>query len=158
MFRLLCPFLLAAFAFSGLALAADYRLGDLAILDPYCRPSLAGAVNSAAYFRLQNSGTGVDRLLRAESPRAKAVELHTHIQDGAVMRMRPVEGIDIGAGGQVALMPGGLHIMLLGLERPLKLGENLPITLYFERAGAITLEIPVEMAPPAGAKAPVPAH
>ena len=124
--------------------ATEYHQGDIAIVDPYSRPTLAGTVNGVAYLTLTNQGPALDGLLRAESPRAKMVQLHTHIHEGAVMRMRPVSSIDIAAGGQVILQPGGLHLMLLGVDKPFKTGEKIPLTLYFERAGTLTLELPVQ--------------
>ncbi|CAN0507983.1 unnamed protein product, partial [Discosporangium mesarthrocarpum] len=70
-------------------------------------------------------------------------ELHTHINDNGVMRMRHVKGVNLPAGGEVAFKPGGYHIMFIGLHKPLKKGERFPVTLIFEKAGKQTVEVNV---------------
>lgn len=70
-------------------------------------------------------------------------QLHTHIKDGEVMRMRQVEAIDVPAHGEVALKPGSYHVMFMKLKAPLKKGEKFPLELTFEKAGKVTIEMPV---------------
>jgi len=106
----------------------------LAISEPWVRAAATG--NSAAYMLIRNGGTAADRLVKAESDVAAAVELHEMKMEGGMMKMAPVEGIAIPAAGQVELKPGGLHIMLIGLKRELKAGESVKLTLHFEKAGA----------------------
>jgi copper(I)-binding protein len=72
--------------------------------------------------------------------------LHTTIKEGDVMRMRQVQSIDVPAGGSTELRPGGLHVMLIGLAQPLVQGTKIPLTLSFERAGTVTVEVMVEAA------------
>jgi len=120
----------------------------ITIETPWTRAAGAGG-QGAGFITIRNSGAA-DRLLSATSPAAGRTELHTMIRDGDVMRMRQVEGIALPAGEAVTLAPGGLHIMLIGLTRPLAVGETVPITLVFERAGAVTVELAVR---PAGARA-----
>ena len=138
-------FMLAA-ALAGLiaspALAHDYKLGSLAIAHPWARATV-GAVGGA-YLSIENKGGAADRLIGASSPLAKTVEIHNHITDGEIMRMRQVDGVDLPAGGKVELKPGGYHIMLMGLGKPLKEGERFPLTLQFEKAGKIEVEIAVD--------------
>jgi len=100
---------------------------------------------------IRNTG-GADRLLSASTPAAGRTELHTMLRDGDIMRMRQVEAIALPANGAVSLAPGGLHIMLLGLTRPLVVGESVPLTLVFEQAGAVTLQLAVQAA---GARMPM---
>ena len=83
------------------------------------------------------------------------MELHTHIRDGDVMRMRPVNDIPVPANGEVSLQPGGLHLMLIGLARPLNDGQSIPVSLRFERAGEVTVELAVQAA---GARQPAHRH
>ena len=138
-------FLLCAAAAALIAPPAfghDYRLGSLKIDHPWARATVAA--NGGAYLAIENGGAQPDRLLRAASPVAATVELHTHIMDGGIMRMRAVEAIDVPAGGKVELKPGGLHIMLMGLKQPLKEGERVKLTLEFEKAGAIEVELAVD--------------
>lgn len=110
----------------------------ITVTDPWARAAAAG--NSAAYMTLRNGGSTADRLIRAESDAATTVELHQTTMEGGMMKMAPVDGIAVPAGGQVELKPGGLHVMLIGLKRELKAGEKLTLKLYFEKAGAQEIE------------------
>ncbi|MBR0667481.1 copper chaperone PCu(A)C [Roseomonas hellenica] len=136
------------------AAAQDRRAGDLVIERPWSRAAGANATG-VGFLTIRNTGAAPDRLLSASSPIARRVELHTMSMDGAVMRMRPVEDIAVPAGGTVQLAPGGLHIMLIGLTQPLAQGGRAPLTLRFERAGEVQVELSVEAA---GARAPQHAH
>jgi len=104
-----------------------------------------GMGNGAAYLLLVNDSSTADRLLRAESDVAKAVELHLSEMKNDIMTMRPVEAIDLPAGGQVELKPGGLHIMLIGLARQLEVGDQVTLTLVFEKAGPLVVQAEVRM-------------
>ena len=96
----------------------------------------------AGWLTIRNTG-GEDRLVGAESPAAARVELHTHLHEGGVMKMRKVEGIDVPAGGEAALEPGGDHLMLFDLKAGLTPGDTFPLTLVFEKAGSVTVEMRV---------------
>ncbi len=100
-------------------------------------------MNSAAYLKLKNRGNETDRLLRVESDVAKAIELHESVMENDIMSMRPVNFIEIPAGGEVELKPGGLHIMLIGLNRTLEPGAKVLLTLVFEKAGSLSVEAEV---------------
>lgn len=115
--------------------------GGIVVTDAWARAAATG--NSAAYMTLRNTGPAADRLIRAESDVATAVELHQTSMEGGMMKMAPVDGIALPAGERVELKPGGLHVMLIGLQRELKAGEKLKLKLYFEQAGA--QEIAVEV-------------
>jgi copper(I)-binding protein len=145
-------FLAAILGLAGPAFGHDYKKGDLGIGHPYARTTPPGAQAGGAYLSIENKGKVADRLLRASSPRAGSVELHSMSMDGNVMRMRQVPAIDIAPGATVKLAPGGLHIMLQDLRQPLKKGEKFPLTLVFERAGELRVDLVVEDAAPAGAK------
>ncbi|MFN6954282.1 MAG: copper chaperone PCu(A)C [Acetobacteraceae bacterium] len=121
------------------------RAGDIAIETPWTRAAGANA-NGAGFMLLRNTGTVPDRLLSAASPAARVVELHTHIRDGEVMRMRPVPDIPVPPGQAVRLQPGGLHVMLIGLTQPLERGQRIPLTLRFERGGEVTVMLEVQAA------------
>ena len=138
--------LLATFIIAPVADAADYTLGELKIEHPWARASAGAAANGAAYMSIATSGTAADQLVKAASPVADKVELHTHILDGDVMRMRPVSGITVNVGEPAVLRPGGLHVMLIGLKEPLKQGSQFPLTLTFEKAGTVTVQVEVEAA------------
>lgn len=136
---------LVSLAAGGSTLAADYAAGDLQIDRPWSRATAPQQPNGAAYFTVTNHGSSADRLIEAASPVASTVELHTHDVDSeGVMRMRQVEAIDLAAGEATTLRPGGLHVMLIGLEDRLVEGETFPLTLSFEGAGAVEVEVTVE--------------
>lgn len=125
----------------SLAQAAD----TLAVTGVWSRAMPTNATNGAAYFVISNTGAQPDRLLSAYSDRAERTELHTHVhtQDG-LMRMQPVETIEIPAGETLAFKPGSYHVMLLGLKQPLKAGEHLNLSLTFEKQGQLQLEVPIQ--------------
>ncbi|MFV9503043.1 MAG: copper chaperone PCu(A)C [Oscillochloridaceae bacterium umkhey_bin13] len=109
------------------------------------QPAAGPMVNTAGYMLLRNTGSEPDALIAATADFAEAVELHTMVMQDSVMRMDMVERIEIPAGGEVALQPGGLHVMFLGLNQELKAGTTTKITLIFEKGGSVTLEVPVRM-------------
>lgn len=134
-----------AFFSATTAFAHDYTVGSIKIDHPWSRATVAGIPNGVSYFVLENQGDVDDRLLSVSSPVADKAELHTHIRDGEVMRMRQVEDIAVPAGESVALKPGGLHVMLMGLKEPLKEGNKFPLTLEFEQAGSVTVDVVVQL-------------
>ncbi|QQS14797.1 MAG: copper chaperone PCu(A)C [Rhodospirillales bacterium] len=135
----------AALAFiASTATAHDFKLGDLKIDHPWARETASMARAGAAFMVIENAGGGADRLVKASSPVAARTEIHTMIKDGDVMRMREVPAIDLAPRAKVELKPGGFHVMLMELKAPLKAGDKVPVTLTFEKAGAITIEVLVE--------------
>jgi copper(I)-binding protein len=100
---------------------------------------------------LRNTGAAADRLLAASTAVAGTVELHTVVKEGDVMRMRAVPAIDVPAGRAVTLQPGGLHVMLMNLRRPLAPGESIELSLVFEKAGRRTVTLPVRALNPGDA-------
>jgi copper(I)-binding protein len=135
---------------ASMARAQETSAGALRIASPWTRAAGAGATG-VGYMAIRNTGSAPDRLVSARSTAARAVELHTHIRDGDVMRMRPVTAIDLPAGQEVRLQPSGLHLMLIGLTAALRQGERVPVTLVFERAGEVEVQLSVESA---GARGP----
>ena len=115
--------------------------------DAYARSSGAHAKAGAAFMMIVNHGAEDDRLVAVSSDAAQRVELHTHLADGnGVMRMIKVEdGIAVPAGGAAMLKRGGDHVMFMGLNQPFVEGETIPVTLVFEKAGEMTVEIPVDL-------------
>jgi periplasmic copper chaperone A len=132
-------------ALAGVARAEPMAsVGEVAVHDAWARASIGQIRTSAAYLTLEVPGERPDRLIAAASPIAETAGLHTHVMDGNVARMRPVAAIEITPGAPVVLEPGGLHIMLMGLKQPLVEGKTLPLSLTFERAGAVALEVPIK--------------
>lgn len=137
-------FVLAAMpADAGEVRTGESRAGDVRVEDPWARASIGPAGNGAAYMTLVNEGDAPDTLVAVRSDLADAVELHTHSMDDGVMRMRPVDAIEIAADAPTVLEPGGLHVMLIGLRQPLQEGETFPLTLVFEAGGEVTVDVDV---------------
>ena len=131
--------------------AAPAKVGNLTVSGAWARQSFGKAANSAGFMLIKNTGTTDDKLIGVSSNISKKTELHTHIRDGQVMKMRRVKGgIAVPKGGSAELKPGGLHIMFIGLKEPLKAGTRFPVTLKFEKAGELTIELGAQkMAMPA---------
>ena len=135
--------LAAAIALSALPALAD----GITISDPYARVSTMMSKSGAAFMVIANTGTEADRLISAASDVAEKVELHTHKQDanGVMQMLEVTEGFAIPAGESYALARGGDHVMFLGLTRPLAQGDVVQVTLSFETAGDVAVEIPVDL-------------
>ncbi|KGQ22471.2 copper chaperone PCu(A)C [Thermus filiformis] len=134
----LLPVLLAGLVGAGLALAVRALPGGWVRYVP-------GSPTAAAYLVLENPGPKPLKLLGAESPVAGRISLHTTLRDGSVLSMRSVEAFDLPAKGRLELKPGGNHLMLEALKRPLKLGEKVTLVLRFSDGSQLKLELPVEM-------------
>jgi len=118
-------------------------VGAVTIENAWSRPAAMPGGNGAAYFIVRNGGDTADRLIGASSPLG-TTEIHQSMMAGDdMMSMRPVDGVDIPAGESVAFEPGGLHVMFIGVATPAAVGEEIPLTLTFEQAGEITLQLPV---------------
>ncbi len=116
----------------------------LTVRDVWARPGVAGG-NSAVYMTIANPGNRAEALLSATSDVAAQVELHTTQMDhSGAMTMHHQESIPIPARGQVELKPGGLHVMLIGLERDLKAGDKFSLVLRFQHAGEMVLQVMVQ--------------
>lgn len=139
--RLAC--LLTALS-SGLAVAQDIKAGPISIVSPWARATPGGSTVAAAYLEIRAPQGVEDRLLSARSPIAGTVELHDHVAENGVMRMRRVEAIAISGSTPVVLAPSGMHVMLMDLKGPLKAGDQVEMTLVFEKAGPVTFKAPIK--------------
>lgn len=130
------------------AQAHGVKLGELELRHPHAYPTLPGMTTGAVYLvAIRNEGERADRLLAASTTMAERVELHQMQMDGDVMRMRALSGIEIPARTTLSLRQGsadGYHLMLFGLRRQLIKGDRFALTLRFERAGEIQVEVWVE--------------
>lgn len=144
--RTVLPFLLALGMLLAACGGADETttvIGDLTIEGAWSRPAVMAGGNGAAYFVIKNGGAAADRLVRAASPLG-TTEIHQSMMSAdGTMSMQPVDGVDVPAGGSVSFEPGGLHVMFIGVAAPPAVGETIPLTLTFEKAGDVTLEVPV---------------
>ena len=129
------------------ALLAGPALAEITIEDAYARSASPVAKSGAAFMTLVNTGETDDRLIAASSEAAKRVELHTHVEnaEGVMMMMEVEEGFAIPAGGSHTLARGGDHVMFMGLTGPWAQDDIVTVTLTFESAGEMTVEIPVDL-------------
>jgi copper(I)-binding protein len=133
---------------AGPALAAP---NPIVITDAWARATPQGAPTAAAYLTITNRGSTPDRLLGGETPAARSFQVHEMSMANGVMHMAEVKGgAVIAPGASLKLQPGGWHIMLVGLKAPLAAGGKVPVTLHFEKAGAVSLVLPVKDAPMPG--------
>jgi periplasmic copper chaperone A len=133
--------LLAGALLSSASLTLD--AAALEVGDPYVRAVPPGQPNSAAFMSLRNAGAEDRALIGAESPAADVVELHTHIEEDGVMRMRRIERIVVTSGATTTLAPGGLHIMLIGLKSDLTPGQMVELTLIQDDGARLAIQAPV---------------
>jgi copper(I)-binding protein len=149
MTRRLALFAAALWLAASGAHSRTYRLGALRIGYPWMLPTPPGAAAAAGYLTVTNTGDRPDRLLGASSSGAARVELHQTTMTGGVMRMRPVSGgLAIAPGQTIAIEPAGYHLMLVGPKHLFSLGQSIPATLHFERAGSVGIAFTVQAAPP----------
>ena len=117
---------------------------SIAVEGPYARATPAGAQTGAVYMTLDNKTNTADRLTGASSGVAAKVQIHEMSMSNGVMHMRELAGgLPLAAGASIVLKPGGYHVMLIGLKKPLAAGESIPLTLTFEKAGTISVTVPV---------------
>jgi len=128
---------------AGPAPAHDFTLGDLKIIHPASRPNLPDRP-MVVYVTIANDGDTPDRLVGARAPGFGAAEVHESVMQGSTMSMRPVAAIELPPHDSVELAPGGLHIMLFGAGHLFKPGESFPMTLVFETAGEVSVDVQVE--------------
>ncbi|MFN2168670.1 MAG: copper chaperone PCu(A)C [Anaerolineae bacterium] len=144
---LLLAALVACGAPSGPSLQAE---------EVWARPAMAAAEGGmtgegmgmagtgGVFMLLKNEGKEADRLIGGQTDVAKVVEIHETVMEGDVMKMQMLaDGLEIPAGGEVLLKPGSYHVMLIGLERDLKVGDTFTLELQFEKSGAMALEVTV---------------
>ena len=138
-------FAVALTAFAPAVFAQGAGSSTIAVEQPWARATPAGAQTGAAYMTLDNKASSTDRLTGASSDVADKLQIHEMTVVNGVMQMRELAGgLPIPAGGSVTLKPGSYHIMLIGLKKPLTPGETFPLTLTFEKAGNISVTVPVQ--------------
>ena len=113
----------------------------ISVTKAYVLPPFPGRDVAAGFFTLQNTG-GADRLISATSPDSSSVEIHNHIDDNGVMRMRRIDGVTIETDGVVRFEPGSYHLMLFGVD--FKDGQsNIDVALTYEKLGVVNLTLPI---------------
>jgi periplasmic copper chaperone A len=131
--------LLIVAASSALAQGASIQVEQ-----PWARATPAGASTGAVYLTVANKSHDADRLISASSDIADKLQIHEMKVVNGVMEMREITGgLPVPASGSVELKPGSYHVMLIGLKKPLKAGETIPLTLHFEKAGKVSITVPI---------------
>ena len=144
---LLAALLLPVFSAAN---AEDYKAGDLLVSEPWSQELPPNAPTVAAYFVVHNTAETPDRLLSVETPVADKAELHEHVMQGDLMKMQQVETVAVPAKGDLTFAPMAYHVMLLNpTDRSLLSdGKRFPLTMHFEKAGDVTVEVSVQKKPP----------
>ena len=131
--------------------AADFKIGNLTVENPWSRATPGKARTGVAYLTISNHGKAPDKVLSITTPAAKRADIHrTQMKDG-MMTMQPMGALILRPGSSTLLRPGGIHVMLVGLKTPLKKGGSFDLTLNFEKAGSLTISVGIEKI---GARAP----
>tara|TARA_Y100000588_G_C14057524_1_gene839918 strand:+ start:368 stop:844 length:477 start_codon:yes stop_codon:yes gene_type:complete len=146
MFRIWNAIALLVLVVSGPVGSHEFKFGEVGVATPWARATIGAGKNAVVFLIMHNRGSSPARLVGASTPIAKRASLHTHQMDKGIMKMRPIDAIEIAPGEASALEPGGLHIMLIGLEYPLKEGSSFPLTLTFEGVGSATIKVDVRSA------------
>ena len=136
---------------AGAAAQSTSKIGPIEVSDAWARASAGRAGAGAAYFEVRNHDAKSDSLVSAKTDVSRTASLHAHIMKDDIMRMVRVDGLEVPAGGRATLRPGGHHVMLMGLAQPLMRGHSFPLSLTFEKAGTVNVEV-VIMGP--GARGP----
>jgi copper(I)-binding protein len=132
-------------AAAALTLVGATAAAQVQVDRAWARPTVQGQQAGGGFFSM--TSVADDRLIGGSTPAAERLELHTMAMQGDVMQMRQVDAIELPAGKTVALQPGGLHVMFVGLKQPLVLGGKLPVTLTFEKAGEVKVDFDITLQP-----------
>ena len=135
--------LLRSLVLSLLMFAGASHAQSIVVDKAVARATVGKMPNGAAFLQIENKGAD-DALLSGSSPAAAKVEIHTMSMDGNVMKMRALDQLELKAGQKIEMKPGsGVHIMLMGLKKPLAVGDKFPLTLNFRKAGKLETTVSV---------------
>lgn len=125
--------------------AHEYQVGEIQVAAPWSMELPPNAPTVAAYFVIHNAGQTPDRLLSVQTPVADSAQLHEHVHVDGLMKMQQVQSVDIAPGQDAVFAPMAYHVMLLDLKDRSKLveGQQFPLTLHFEKAGDVTVQVEV---------------
>ena len=130
--------------------AQSADLGKISITGAFARETVAGQTVGSGFLKIKNTGA-LDKLVSASTSVGSEVQIHTMSMEGNVMKMSQIPYIEIPANGSVELTPGGMHLMIMGLKGPVKVGDNIKIKLKFSNSGEVEVNFPVQaMSPHSG--------
>ena len=121
------------------ASAADYKTGMITVMDPWAR----GTPRSAGAFMTIHNMGAADELVGAKADIAKKTQGHQTVSEDGIMKMKHIHGMPVPANGMAMLKPGSYHVMMMGLNKPLKPGQTFPLTLVFKQAGEVTIQVDI---------------
>ena len=128
---------------AALMLFSPAAFAQIQIENPWAQATPPATRVAGGYAVIRNSGTAPDRLIGASSPASARVEMHVMSMEGGVMKMRQANGLPLPANGVLEIKPGAAHFMFLDISRPFQIGDAIPVTLQFERAGERKTELHV---------------
>lgn len=131
----------------ALALTASFAQAQVTVENAWSRPAVAGSTG-VGFMVLANGGAKADALIGAVSPAARRIEIHRSSMEHGVAMMAPVARVPLAPGAAVAFAPGGYHLMLLDLTRPLKVGDTVPVTLTLASGVRLRAKFAVALAAP----------
>ena len=126
-----------------IAATSSAALAQVTVKNPWTRATASAQTVAAGYLEIVNTGRTADRVIGASTPAAERIELHVVGLEGEVMKMREVKSFEVPAGGRMELKPRGPHLMIMGIKRAFKKDERIPVTLRFEKAGDVAIELVV---------------
>jgi periplasmic copper chaperone A len=119
--------------------AAEVKFGSLMISDAWARGTPR---SGGAFLTIHNMGAA-DELIDVRADLAKKVQLHRTVSEGGIMKMKHVSGVPVPDHGMATLKPGSYHVMMMGLNKPMKPGQSFPLTLVFKHAGEVTIQVDI---------------
>lgn len=132
--------LLFSLTLSVICASPGFADTPVTVVNPSVRLMPPNAKVSAAFMTLRNDGPKPIKIIGASNPASQTTEIHTHLNEGGLLKMRQIPGLEISPGESVTLQPGGLHLMLIGLKTPLREGETIPITLNLADGRQLTID------------------
>ena len=130
--------------FGGVAQASVTASDDISVTHAYVRETITGQNMSAAYFDVKNLSAKTHAVVKISSPLASVVQLHETVEDHGMMKMREISTISLPSHAQNHLQPGGMHVMLMGLHKALKAGDQIPFVITFDDGSTQSIEMPVK--------------
>jgi len=146
-------FAIAIMFFAFPSWAVEYTSGNIVVSEPFARATAGPARVGGAFLKIHNNGNQTERLVAIVSPISDQASIHQSLEVNGIMKMRPIDSLEIPPGEIVVLKPGSYHVMFMGLKGRLQKGTSFPIRLVFESGGRLNINVPV-LGPGAKSAAP----
>ncbi|WP_241242439.1 copper chaperone PCu(A)C [Thalassotalea sp. G2M2-11] len=132
------------FSLGSFLLSNQVIASEVSVEHGYVRATIPGTKVSSAYMEIVNEGEKPVVLLSASGQISDRIEIHQHTMENGMMRMRQQDSLTIPAHDSVTLQPGGYHLMIFNVTQPLKVNDEITLTLHFKEAAAMTVTLPVK--------------